>query len=555
MARTEATNLVVVGAGLGGLAAAIAAAERGFTVTLLEKGEKVGGAAAYSGGKVWIPGNHLQAAAGIEDSIEDGATYVRAAAKELPGLRNEVSMITWLRTAPQAAQYFEDLGVVEWEIIPKLADYHLDLPGAKAEGRSLSARFRTQHLGAWRDKMLISPHHPIGVPYDELFTQGENDELEDNDRKRPLQFTPVASAGFEKVREIPELLTFGTGVVAGFVARASEDNRISILTEHGATELIQEDGAVVGVRALDADGGTHEFHGHVVLATSGFDWNPALVEKYMGLSWEDSGSLAPRTLTGDGLQMALAVGANDVTIPVQFIPLAPGMSVDSELGFRMANENALPHTFSVDSSGRRFADDGTYWSLTGNALNPDDPHVPFYMIWDDQHRQKYGLGDTPPGEEYPAGTAESADTLEELGAKLGISGDELQRTADRFNHYAERGEDPDFGRGSNAFTALSWGDPYHKPNPALGPVSQPPFFGKPYRLIGSGICLSGVEVDAEARVLDRNGGIIEGLSAIGSCAAFTTSGTGYTSGFALSRAITHAYLVARRLEGRGLSRP
>ena len=40
-------NLIVVGAGIGGMTAAITAAELGLAVTLVEKGEKVGGAPAF----------------------------------------------------------------------------------------------------------------------------------------------------------------------------------------------------------------------------------------------------------------------------------------------------------------------------------------------------------------------------------------------------------------------------------------------------------------------------------------------------------------------------
>jgi 3-oxosteroid 1-dehydrogenase len=93
------------------------------------------------------------------------------------------------------------------------------------------------------------------------------------------------------------------------------------------------------------------------------------------------------------------------------------------------------------------------------------------------------------------------------------------------------------------------GDPTHEPNPLLGSVAEPPFFGMRLRLLGTGIGSTGITTDAESRVLDRAGRPIAGLSAIGACAAATASGTGYNSGFALGRGLTSAYLVATRLAG------
>src|ERR1700722_4768075 len=65
------TDVLVVGGGLSGLCTALPAALEGHTVTVLESAELLGGAAAYSGGMVWIPGNHLQLATGAEDSADE----------------------------------------------------------------------------------------------------------------------------------------------------------------------------------------------------------------------------------------------------------------------------------------------------------------------------------------------------------------------------------------------------------------------------------------------------------------------------------------------------
>lgn len=68
--NTLNTELLVVGGGLAGFAAALEAAEAGVEVLLLEKQEATGGSSAMSGGCLAFAGTDLQAAQGVEDSAE-----------------------------------------------------------------------------------------------------------------------------------------------------------------------------------------------------------------------------------------------------------------------------------------------------------------------------------------------------------------------------------------------------------------------------------------------------------------------------------------------------
>ena len=67
MSAAEQDTVIVVGAGLAGLATAIGAAVNGRRVTVFEAADNVGGAAAYSGGQVWVGANHVAAREGIDD--------------------------------------------------------------------------------------------------------------------------------------------------------------------------------------------------------------------------------------------------------------------------------------------------------------------------------------------------------------------------------------------------------------------------------------------------------------------------------------------------------
>lgn len=70
MKELEGFDVVVVGAGMAGFAAAISAAERGVSVLLLEKMPEYGGSTAWSGGAFSFAGTEQQAALGIQDSNE-----------------------------------------------------------------------------------------------------------------------------------------------------------------------------------------------------------------------------------------------------------------------------------------------------------------------------------------------------------------------------------------------------------------------------------------------------------------------------------------------------
>jgi 3-oxosteroid 1-dehydrogenase len=203
----------------------------------------------------------------------------------------------------------------------------------------------------------------------------------------------------------------------------------------------------------------------------------------------------------------------------------------------------------VDASGKRFCDDSYWVQIVKHAIGDTPRHLPFYLIWDEQHHQKYGLGLTPPGGEYPAEFVFSANTLAELGDKLGVDGDELEKTAFRFSEGARVGQDPEFGRGTVEFVQRFCGDPMHEPNPVLGPIEKAPFYGTRLKFVGTGIGSSGIRIDGDGHVLNESGEPISGLFAAGSVAALTTMGSGYNSGFALGRGLALAYLISDELAG------
>ena len=82
MPVSDAYDVVVIGAGAGGMTAAAVAAAEGLSVLVIEKTEFVGGTTAWSGGMVWIPVNAQMKQAGLSDSPSAAADYLAGTVPE-----------------------------------------------------------------------------------------------------------------------------------------------------------------------------------------------------------------------------------------------------------------------------------------------------------------------------------------------------------------------------------------------------------------------------------------------------------------------------------------
>ena len=165
--------MIVVGGGLSGIATALGLALRGVPVTVFECAAQLGGAAAYSGGQVWVGANHVAARQGITDDLGAVESYVRGIAHKHPELLDEAAMARWLTMAPLAMSYWEEVGAVQWTIIDGLADYHSEVSGALSSGRYLTgAPVSVGSLGKHRHALRTSPYFRMGTTYADLFEKG-----------------------------------------------------------------------------------------------------------------------------------------------------------------------------------------------------------------------------------------------------------------------------------------------------------------------------------------------------------------------------------------------
>src|SRR5215213_1773644 len=144
---TEEVDLVCVGSGIGGAAAALTGAVAGLDTLLLEKSAWLGGTTTWSYGLIWMGNTALGAALGEPDSAADTRAYL----DYLGAGRNEPALTaSYVEHGPAAVDFLQEQGVPLYAV-PGLPDhYHPFAPGGKTQGRSLQARpFATADLAPY----------------------------------------------------------------------------------------------------------------------------------------------------------------------------------------------------------------------------------------------------------------------------------------------------------------------------------------------------------------------------------------------------------------------
>ena len=127
-------EVIVLGAGAGGMTAAAVAAAEGLKVLLIEKSGFIGGTTAISGGMVWIPANSKMVEAGLADTAEQAQVYLQQTVR---GNFNENLRSIFLANADKAIAYLESKTSVRLKPVKIYPDYYPNLPGATTGGRVL----------------------------------------------------------------------------------------------------------------------------------------------------------------------------------------------------------------------------------------------------------------------------------------------------------------------------------------------------------------------------------------------------------------------------------
>ena len=547
-------DVLVFGAGMGGMTAALVAALEGLDVLLCEKTDQVGGTTSTSAGTVWIPGSSQAVRDGVPDSIDDARRFLEA---EI-GPRAQAVREAYLAAGPAALDYLETRSEVKFRAPPRHPDYHSNQPGRALAGRALAPLpFDGRLLG--KDFARVRP--PI-APFMVLggMMVGKDDI--------PILLKPFASlrafmaAATLLLRHATDRLRFsrGTRLVMGnaLVARLYHSLRhrnVPIVFDAALVALVKGkervEGAVVDIGEKRQ---TIRARYGVILATGGFAPNEKLRTEFMR-DVPVAHSNAFTGASGDGFSAARTVGAavdDKHTNPAFYFP----SSLHKDTVYpHILLDRAKPGLIAVNKDGRRFVNESdSYHDFVEGMLraNAASPSVPAWLICDHSFMRDYGLGLVHPGagrrtiERYVAdGYLHRADTLSALAQHIGVDGKNLAATVAEHNRYATTGVDEAFGKGGTEYNQFN-GDPANKPNPCLRPIGEPPLFAVAVYPSTMGTCV-GLSTDGDARVLNADGAPIGGLYACGNDMASLFRGVYVGPGITLGPALVFAYRAVMHL--------
>ncbi|TQS92994.1 FAD-dependent oxidoreductase [Arthrobacter sp. TS-15] len=558
-------DVLVIGSGAGGMSAAVTAAFHGMKVIVVEKAEVCGGATSWSGGWAWAPGNPLAKAEGVNEDKETFRTYLR----EVLGDDYQADRVdAFLEAAPHMVGFFHNKTSLQFVPGSKINDIYGDLPGAGTGNRSvgpkpLNARtFKPGLRAKMRHQLYETSFLGMGI-----MAGPDLGKFLSASRGNPKG---LFHAGWRFGFHLLDLLTHrrnmqlvnGTALT-GRLMKSADDLGVDIRVATPATALLSdENGKVTGavVRSTEGEVQINARRG-VVLATGGF---PNDVQRRKELfpktpTGREHWTLSPGETTGDGINLAQAVGARFTTAvqspaawcPVSLVPYRNGRTGV----FPHIMDRAKPGSIGVRADGKRFVNEANgYYDYVQALLaaTPDGETVESWQIADSRFVRRFPLGMAKPLPVplFPylrSGYLIKGRTLEELATKCGIDPAELRRTVARFNANARSGVDPDFGRGESAFNRYG-GDATHRPNPSLGPIEKGPFYA--VRVVpGSFGTFAGVETDGRGRALNNQGHPIDGLYVAGNDQASVMGGHYPAGGINLGPALTFGYIAGRDLAG------
>ena len=500
--ETVDADIVIVGAGFSGLCCALAAAENGASVVMLERMDHVVG----RGGSIYAMNSKLTKEKGYECPVEEIAQRY----KRMMGYHSyRVDGRKWMNHFHRSGE------AMDW-LIDRMTT-----------ASSVGGSDLTPIMEHWYE----DPEDINGeFPGTHEFLDGPNGLGPDDNPQQDV-----------------------CDNMAAYCAKAGVD--IRYLTD--AQQLLKDGERVSGVVAKTADGYV-QFNGKnaVVLATGDFGMDKDMLEKF--IPWAAHQTEFGGIWDGSGHKMAYWAGAaidkNETPTPMIFC--FQWRSITRQV---RAFQGLM-----VNAEGRRYTNEDNVISHGALALTHEIGHHAF-AIWDDDYAnepqwQNHRYVDGPKVFETPddvraywqttidgpgtinmngSGDIEvkmvKADTLEELVEALELPAETALKTIEDYNGHCERGVDEEFG----------------KRKELLLPVKKGPFYGikcTPWFLTTTG----GVRCTEKMEVMNENNEIIEGLYCLGSmvgdmyCNCYSTHFPGHNLG---GTCLTFGYLTGRQLAG------
>jgi hypothetical protein len=557
-------DVVVVGAGAGGLTAASTAAAQGCSVLLLEQADVVGGTTAISGGMVWIPANHKAAAAQRPDSLDAARTYLAETVPSTDRKRLE----TFLVSGDAAIRDLEARTSLRLQPVATYPDYYPDLPGATPGGRVLEpvpfdARVLGKAFALVRDPlpefvlfggMMISR---ADIPHLRRMSKSLSSAL--HVAKLLLRY------GWQRLGARRGTTLYLGNALVGRLLKSALDLGVTIRTSTTVTRLdADHTGRVDLLETRDASQRLHRVRARrgIVLASGGISHDAELRRNFVP---DSAGDLSATVAAGNGpsgARLATAIGGR-LSTPTRdgafWVPASTFARADGSLGVypHTVTDRAKPGLIAVDGNGQRFVNEAvSYHEFVRAQLARANSAIPAWLICDSRFLWKYGLGKIKPFTRFmdadvTSGYLKRGQTLGELAQSIGVPPLALTKTVDIFNQDAARGKDPLFGRGSNIYQR-SLGDADQQPNPCVAPIITGPFYAVAVKPADLGMS-AGIVTDDQARVCDAEGRPITGLYACGNDMASIMEGAYPGPGITLGPALTFGWIAGRQAAAESVS--
>lgn len=472
------TDVIVVAAGLSGLAASIAAAEGGARVIAFEKSNNTGGAANMGMGPLGV-GSRVQREHMIP--LTPGEAF------------RKHMFFTHYRVDARLVRdyYFKSGDTIDW-----LEEMGVEFAGVqRAFGAPESTRAYSDGEFTWH---VVKPEGG-GVP-------------------GPRSATAMTKKMTERAKDLG----------------------VEILFETPVQSLIKEDDVVVGVIARDPQGEEIVCRAKaVIVATGGFGDNPQMIQEETGYEFGKTiFNFAIPGMKGEGLKMCWAAGAGKEQPIMELMYQLP----DNMNHFILDGAFRQPCLWVNRNGARFMPEDQiANTTFTGNAISVQPGSVA-YAIFDSRLLKKYKkkgpdiMSHVHPHDLYSqfdeqwerdlaAGYEPIAqgDTIEELAEKMGIDVEGLVNQVEEYNEMCDQGYDEIFEKDRSYMT----------------PIEKAPFYICRMN-VGAYGSLGGVRINHKTQVLDERSKVIPGLYCVGTDACnifgdsypFTLSGN--TMGFCLN---------------------
>jgi len=531
----EETDVLVVGTGAAGSAAAVFARQAGAAVLMVEKAAYYGGTTAKSQGGYWIPNNSLMRGRGLADPRDAALRYMARLAHpesydpQQPTLglaaRDFALIAAFYDNAARVVDALGSAGALASTFFPGgagfqyMPDYYAHLPeNAAPFGR------------------ILSPRMADGSP------------------------------------------GFGIEIARQFEA-AMKKLSVPVRFGHRALRLVRDaNGAVSGLEVATGAGDLRRIRARrgVIFGTGGFIHNPELRREF--LRGTVYGGCTVPAAQGDLIPMAIAAGAqlgnmqnawwSQVVFEQALVSSAVPMNVFVSPGDSM---------LQVNRYGRRFVNEKfvynerTQLHFVWDPVRAEFTNLLSFMVYDQRTAGQFaGM--------YPLAQGEApyvlrADTLSGLASAIGerlatlkhASGgfaldagfaDNLKSTVERFNGFAKTGKDLDFQRGETPvekyFHALYRppGQQNPAPNATLHPLAaQGPYYAI---ILCAGVLdtKGGPKIDVHSRMLDASGQPITGLYGAGNCIAAPAAQAYWSAGATIGSALVFGALAGEHAAAR-----